>query len=105
LAGNDTDEPWIGRGEPYIGRGEEPSTVNAAPARAPAKGDPLREGRLTHRLHRGIDDLAENFRRIVSVNRKLGFFTTCYNYLIPIIPILPVAPRFIRGTIGFGLIT
>jgi putative ATP-binding cassette transporter len=63
------------------------------------------EGRLMQRLHRRIDQLAENFRRIVSVNRNLGFFTTGYNYLIQIIPILLVAPRFIHGEIEFGVIT
>jgi putative ATP-binding cassette transporter len=64
-----------------------------------------REGRLTARLLRRIDGLAENFRRITSVNRNLGFFTTGYNYLIQIIPTLIVAPLFIRGEIEFGVIT
>ena len=45
-----------------------------------------REGRLTARLLRRLDDLVDNFRRITSVNRNLGFFTTGYNYLIQIIP-------------------
>jgi putative ATP-binding cassette transporter len=65
----------------------------------------LREGRLTARLLRRIDGLANNFRRITSVNRNLGFFTTGYNYLIQIIPTLIVAPLFIRGQIEFGVIT
>jgi vitamin B12/bleomycin/antimicrobial peptide transport system ATP-binding/permease protein len=60
------------------------------------------EGRINERLHRRIDELAENFRRIVSVNRNLGFFTTGYNYLIQVIPILLVAPHFIRGDIEFA---
>jgi vitamin B12/bleomycin/antimicrobial peptide transport system ATP-binding/permease protein len=64
-----------------------------------------REGRLTARLLRRIDGLADNFRRITSVNRNLGFFTTGYNYLIQIIPTLIVAPLFIRGEIEFGVIT
>jgi putative ATP-binding cassette transporter len=64
-----------------------------------------REGRLTARLMRRIDGLAENFRRITSVNRNLGFFTTGYNYLIQIIPTLIVAPLFIRGEVEFGVIT
>src|SRR5262245_61401247 len=64
-----------------------------------------REGRLTARLLRRIDGLAENFRRITSVNRNLGFFTTGYNYLIQIIPTLIVAPLFIRGEVEFGVIT
>jgi putative ATP-binding cassette transporter len=64
-----------------------------------------REGRWTTRLLRRLDDLAANFRRITSVNRNLGFFTTGYNYLIQIIPALIVAPLFIRGEVEFGVIT
>jgi putative ATP-binding cassette transporter len=64
-----------------------------------------REGRLTARLLQRIEDLADNFRRIVAVNRNLSFFTTGYNYLIQIIPMLIVAPLFIRGKVEFGVIT
>ena len=64
-----------------------------------------REGRLTARLLRRIEDFAYNFRRIISVNRNLGFFTTGYNYLIQIIPMLIVAPQFIRGEVEFGVVT
>jgi putative ATP-binding cassette transporter len=64
-----------------------------------------REGRLTTRLLRRLEELAANFRRITSVNRNLGFFTTGYNYLIQIIPALFVAPLFIRGEVEFGVIT
>lgn len=64
-----------------------------------------REGRLTARLLRRVDDLADNFRRITSVNRNLGFFTTGYNYLVQIIPTVIVAPLFIRGEVEFGVVT
>lgn len=64
-----------------------------------------REGRLRSRLARGIDEWAENLQRIIKVNRNLGFFTTGYNYLVPIIPALVVAPLFINGEIEFGVIT
>src|SRR5262249_40626886 len=64
-----------------------------------------REGRLTARLLRRIDALADNFRRIPPGNPHLGFFTTGYNYLIQIIPTLIVAPLFIRGEVEFGVIT
>jgi putative ATP-binding cassette transporter len=65
-----------------------------------------REGRFKARINSRIDDLAENFRRIISVNRNLGFFTTGYNYLIQIIPALIVAPLFISGELKeFGVIT
>jgi len=66
---------------------------------------PRREGRLTARLLRRIDSLADNYRRIILVNRNLGFFTTGYNYLIQIIPTLIVAPLFIGGKVEFGVIT
>ena len=64
-----------------------------------------REGRLTARLLRHLGELTANFHRIIVVNRRLGFFTTGYNYLIQIIPALIVAPLFIRGQVEFGVIT
>jgi vitamin B12/bleomycin/antimicrobial peptide transport system ATP-binding/permease protein len=64
-----------------------------------------REGRLTTRLLRRIEGVADNFRRITSVNRNLSFFTTGYNNLIQLIPALIVAPLFIRGNVEFGVIT
>ena len=63
------------------------------------------EGQLTSRLLRRLDELVDNYRRITSVNRNLGFFTTGYNYLIQIIPALIVAPLYIRGEVEFGVIT
>jgi vitamin B12/bleomycin/antimicrobial peptide transport system ATP-binding/permease protein len=64
-----------------------------------------REGLLEGRLERRIDAWAANFRRIISVNRGLGFFTTGYGYLMQIIPILVVAPLFIREKVEFGVVT
>lgn len=64
-----------------------------------------REGRLGARLRERVDALVANATRIIAVNRNLGFFTTGYNYLIQIIPILIVAPLFIRGQVEFGVIT
>jgi vitamin B12/bleomycin/antimicrobial peptide transport system ATP-binding/permease protein len=64
-----------------------------------------REDRLRVRLLRRIDDLVANYRRIIKVNRNLGLFTTGYNYLIQIIPVLVVAPLLIRGTVEFGVVT
>jgi len=63
------------------------------------------EGRLLARLLRCIGRFADNFRRITSVNRNLGFFTTGYNYMIQIIPAVVVGPAFIRGEVEFGVIT
>jgi putative ATP-binding cassette transporter len=63
------------------------------------------EGQMLARLHGRVTDLIDNMRRIIAVNRNLGFFTTGYNYLIQIIPALIVAPMFIRGEVEFGVIT
>ena len=62
------------------------------------------EGQVA-RLRERIDGLAENFRRITAVNRNVGFFSTGYNWLIQLIPILIIAPAFMRGEIEFGVIT
>jgi len=61
----------------------------------------LMQGRLRDRLA----ELVANMRRIIAVNRNLGFFTTGYNYMIQIIPALIVAPLFISGQVEFGVIT
>lgn len=63
-----------------------------------------REEQLKDRLLRRIEDLVANFRRIIVVNRSLGFYSTGYNYLIQIIPALVVAPLFIHGQAQFGVI-
>jgi putative ATP-binding cassette transporter len=63
-----------------------------------------REDRLGARLLRHVDVLEANLRRIIAVNRNLGFFTTGYNYMIQIIPALIIAPLFIRGEVQFGVI-
>jgi putative ATP-binding cassette transporter len=64
-----------------------------------------REPQLEARLSRRIDAFVANLRRIIAVNRNVGFFTTGYNYMIQIIPALIVAPLFIRGEVEFGVIT
>lgn len=64
-----------------------------------------REGRIQARLLYRVDAVVENFRKIIMVNRNLGFFTTGYNSLLQIIPALVVAPMFIRGEVEFGVIT
>jgi len=71
----------------------------------PTGTDTLAANVIAHAVAERIDGLVQNFRRIISVNRNLGFFTTGYNYLIQIIPTLIVAPLFIRGKVEFGVIT
>ena len=64
-------------------------------------GEARQQARLLHRL----DDLVTNLRRIIAINRSLGFFTNGYNWMIQIVPDLIIAPAFIRGDIEFGVIT
>lgn len=64
-----------------------------------------REARLLPRLMRQFDGVVGNFRKIIVVNRNLGFFTTGYNWMVQIIPILLVAPLYIQGKVEFGVIT
>jgi putative ATP-binding cassette transporter len=63
------------------------------------------EHHFHERLARRIDRLVANYRRLISVNRNLNFFTTGYNYFIQVIPVLVVAPLYIRGEVEFGVIT
>ncbi len=64
-----------------------------------------REGRFKVRLKTRLDALTINFRRLIRINRNLGFFTNGYNYFIQIIPALIIAPKFIHGEMDFGVIT
>jgi putative ATP-binding cassette transporter len=51
-----------------------------------------------------IDELVGNLKRIISVNLRLNFFTSGYNYMIQLIPTLIVAPLFMRHGVEFGVI-
>jgi putative ATP-binding cassette transporter len=64
-----------------------------------------REAQLALKSKRALDNLADNFRRIISINRNVGFFTTGYNWLVQLIPALIVAPMFFSGSVEFGVIT
>ena len=59
---------------------------------------------VKRRINERIDCVISNLRHIISINRNLSFFTTGYNYLIQLIPVLIVAPLFIRGEVEFGVI-
>jgi len=65
------------------------------------RGEKQQKARLVRRL----SELVDNFRLIVSVNRDLGLFTTMYNWMIQLIPVLIIAPRFFSGQIEFGVIS
>ena len=62
------------------------------------------EAKVRERLNIYIDRLVFNLHRIIAVNRNLNFFSTGYNYLIQLIPVLIVAPLFIQRKVEFGLI-
>ena len=46
-----------------------------------------------------------NRRLIIIRNRHLAFFTNSYNYLALVLPIVVVAPMFMRGQVEFGVVT
>lgn len=46
-----------------------------------------------------------NMRNIIIWNRNLGFFTNSYNYAALVLPVMIVAPMFMRGEVEFGVIT
>ena len=62
------------------------------------------EPHVRGRLLRHVDGITANLKRIIAVNRNLGFFTTGYNYMIQLIPVFVVAPLFISGSVEFGVI-
>ncbi|NJD05802.1 MAG: ABC transporter ATP-binding protein/permease [Methylococcaceae bacterium] len=64
-----------------------------------------RESRMLDRSSRLFDQVGGNFRKIILVNRNLGYFTTGYNYLIQVIPVLLAAPLFVEQNADFGVIT
>ena len=42
---------------------------------------------------------------IIGWNRNLGFFTNSYNYAALVLPVVIVAPMFMRGEVEFGVVT
>lgn len=59
---------------------------------------------IKEKVNMHIDSVVSNLRHIIAINRNLNFFTTGYNYMIQLIPVLIVAPLFIRGNVEFGVI-
>ena len=56
------------------------------------------------RLMARVDNVVGNLKRVISINRNLNFFTSGYNYMIQLIPVVVVAPMFIRREVEFGVI-
>ena len=63
------------------------------------------EGRLHTRLQLRLAALVANMKRIIAVQRSVGFFATGYNYGIQLLPFLIVGPLFMKGKAEFGVIT
>jgi putative ATP-binding cassette transporter len=64
-----------------------------------------REDRDRERLLGKFSLVVENALRVVAVNRNVSFFTTGYNYMIPVIPVFVVAHLFMWGRVEFGVVT
>jgi putative ATP-binding cassette transporter len=52
-----------------------------------------------------LQEVVGNNQKIIAVTRNLGFFTNSYNYLTQLIPLLLVAPMYMRGEVEFGVVT
>jgi putative ATP-binding cassette transporter len=46
-----------------------------------------------------------NMRQVIIRNRNLAFFTNSYNYIALVLPVLVVAPMYMRGEVAFGVVT
>jgi len=56
-------------------------------------------------LYNRLTAAVVNMRSIIIFNRRLAFFTNSYNYLALVIPVVIVAPLYMRGEIEFGVVT
>jgi vitamin B12/bleomycin/antimicrobial peptide transport system ATP-binding/permease protein len=72
-----------------------------AEAVALLRGERQEKARVRGRL----EVLVENMKVIIGVNLNLGFFSIGFSNLIPVIPVLIVAPLYIAGRAEFGAIT
>jgi putative ATP-binding cassette transporter len=57
------------------------------------------------RLRRGLAAVVENLKAVIGLSRNISFFTTGFEYLIQLIPLVIVAPLYIQGKVPFGEIT
>ncbi len=56
-------------------------------------------------LMQRLGRLVENTFTLIGWNRNLAFFTSGYNYVALVVPVIVVAPLFLEGKIEFGVIT
>lgn len=57
------------------------------------------------RARQKLKEALNNFLKIIHLNFQLGSFVNIYNFLKPIIPVMIVAPLFMRGDIELGQVT
>jgi putative ATP-binding cassette transporter len=74
---------------------------NNAEAIAFFGGEPRVHRALLQRLYA----VMANFNLLIVWQRNLAFFTYAYDFLLPLVPYLALAPSFFAGTIEFGKIT
>ncbi len=60
---------------------------------------------MNHCLRDCLNDVVTNNKIIISVTRNLGFFVNSYNYLTQLIPLVIVAPMYMRHEVEFGVVT
>jgi putative ATP-binding cassette transporter len=66
----------------------------------------FRGERREHRhLLSSFGEVVVNTMSIIGWNRNLGFFTSSYNYIALILPLIIVGPMYMRGTVEFGVVT
>jgi putative ATP-binding cassette transporter len=63
------------------------------------------ERRERQALRQRLDAAIQNLQLLIARQRNLAFFTYGYDFLLPLIPVLVLAPAFFAGTIEFGKIT
>jgi putative ATP-binding cassette transporter len=56
-------------------------------------------------LFNRLTDAVANMRLVILRNRHLAFFTTGYNYIALILPVVIVAPMYMKGKVEFGVVT
>lgn len=63
------------------------------------------EKREHRHLLLSFKEVVSNTLGIIGWNRNLGFFTSSYNYIALIIPLIIVGPMYMRGAVEFGVVT
>lgn len=63
------------------------------------------EKREHRHLLLSFKEVVSNTFQIIGWNRNLGFFTSSYNYIALILPLIIVGPMYMRGSVEFGVVT